>query len=62
MKKVLKGKIKLLEQDGGYAAPAIYIGEEYLDNILLNFPHNGNGYLIELKGEYKITIERLEIK
>ena len=65
MKKVLKGKIKLLEQEGGYAAPAIYIGEEeYLDNILLNFPHDGADMYgcIELEGEYKITIERLEIK
>ena len=59
MKKVLKGRIKLIEQEGGYASPAIYIGEEYLDNILFNFPHNLNmsGCFIELKGEYKITIE-----
>jgi len=65
MKKVLIGKIKLIEQEGGYAAPIIKIGDEYLDNILLQFPH---GKILEgediydtaLEGEYKITIKRIK--
>ena len=67
MKKILTGRIKLIEQEGGYAAPIIEIGGEDLDNILLKFPHEiiTEGidiYDAVLKGEYKITIERLEIK
>jgi len=64
MKKVLKGEIKLIEQEGGHAAPIIEIGNEYLDNILLKFPHKVMTEGLDifdtvLEGEYKITIERI---
>jgi len=67
MKKVLKGKVKLIEQEGGWCSPIIEIDGEYLENILLKFPHKVitdqiDTYDTTLTGEYKITIERLEIK
>ena len=65
MKKVLKGKIRLIEQEGGYCSPVIEIGGEYLDNILLDFPHKEMTSGIDifdkiLEGKYKITIERIK--
>ena len=62
MKKVLKGKIILIEQEGGYASPIIEIGGEYLENVLLKFPHKVITEGVDifdtiLEGEYKITIE-----
>ena len=65
MLKVLKGKIKLIEQDGGHCSPVIKIGGEYLDNILLQFPHKVmtkglDMYDAVLRGEYKITIARIK--
>ena len=72
MKKILKGKVKLIEQEGGWCSPIIEINGEYLENILLKFPHikfphkvitdQIDTYDTTLTGEYKITIERLEIK
>jgi len=67
MKKILTGKIKLIEQEGGYAAPIIQIGEENLDDIFLKFPHKVITEGVDLfdtilEGKYRITIERLEIK
>jgi len=60
MKKVLKGKITLIEQEGGWCSPTIVIGESYLDNILLKFPHiERQDFDIILKGEYKMTIEKI---
>ena len=64
MMKTLTGKIKLIEQEGGYAAPIIEIADKYLDNILLKFPHKvitegADMFDTVLEGEYKITIERL---
>ena len=62
MKKVLLGKVILLEQEGGHASPIIKIGEEYIENIILKFPQHqmDEGPFINdivLDGEYKITIE-----
>ena len=64
MKKILIGKIKLIEQEGGYAAPIIEINDEYFDDILLKFPHKVmteglDIYDTVLKGEYKVTIEQI---
>ena len=39
MKKVLKGKIKLIEEEGGNCSPTIEINGEDLDDLLLQFPH-----------------------
>ena len=66
MKKVLKGKIKLIEQEGGYCAPIIEIGGEYLDNVLNTLPNQRieedgpDLFDTVLTGEYKITIERIK--
>ena len=64
MKKILTGKIKLIAQEGGHAAPIIQIGEKYdLEDVLLLFPYKESDHYDKvLIGEYKITIERLEIK
>ena len=67
--KVLKGKIKLIEEEftwrSGNRSPVIKIGGEYLDNILLQFPHKVmteglDMYNTVLKGKYKITITRIK--
>ena len=65
MKKVLKGKIRLIEQEDGYCPSVIKIGGEYLDNIFLQFPHKVmtkglDMYDTVLEGKYKITIERMK--
>ena len=64
MKKILRGKIKLIEQDGGYDAPKIEIGDLSLSDILSTLPSKTmtdgpDIFDTILDGDYKITIERI---
>lgn len=54
------GKIELVEQEGGYASPQLYIGKDNITNFLWEYFGPNTEELFKIEGKWKLTLEGIE--
>ncbi len=56
---VFKGKLELIEQEGGYASPQLWIGTENVTISVWEY-FDGNEELFKAEGEWELTLRKIK--